>query len=74
MEDKHMHSSYSKSVNHFLALALIGMAPIALAAQDAAKPDVKTYASSTASNNAASKWDIFVGFSYLSPHVASLFQ
>jgi outer membrane protein OmpA-like peptidoglycan-associated protein len=71
MEDKHMHSSYSKSVNHFLALALIGMAPIALAAQDAAKPDVKIYASSTASNNAASKWDIFVGFSYLSPHVAS---
>lgn len=66
-----MHSSYSKSVNHILALALIGMAPIVLAAQDAAKPDVKTYARSTASNNAASKWDIFVGFSYLSPHVAS---
>jgi outer membrane protein OmpA-like peptidoglycan-associated protein len=66
-----MHSSYSKSVKHILALALIGIAPIALAAQDAAKPDVKTYANNTASNNAASKWDIFVGFSYLSPHVAS---
>jgi hypothetical protein len=37
MEDKHMHSSYSKSMNHILALALIGMAPIVLAAQDAAK-------------------------------------
>jgi len=66
-----MRSSYSKSVSHILALALIGMAPFALAAQDAAKPDVKTYASKTASNNAASKWDIFAGFSYLSPHVAS---
>jgi outer membrane protein OmpA-like peptidoglycan-associated protein len=66
-----MHSSYSKSVKHILALALIGMAPIALAAQDAAKPDVKTYANDTASNNAASKWDIFIGFSYLSPKVAS---
>ncbi len=66
-----MHFSYSKSVNFILALALIGMASIVLAAQDAAKPNVETYARSTASNNAASKWDIFVGFSYLSPHVAS---
>jgi hypothetical protein len=66
-----MHSSYSKSVSHILALALIGMVPIALVAQDVAKPDVKTYARNTASNNAASKWDIFVGFSYLSPNVAS---
>jgi len=47
------------------------MVPIALVAQDVAKPDVKTYARNTASNNAASKWDIFVGFSYLSPNVAS---
>jgi outer membrane protein OmpA-like peptidoglycan-associated protein len=66
-----MHSSYSESVKYILALALIGVAPIALAAQDAAKPDVKTYANSTASDNAASKWDIFAGFSYLSPNVAS---
>jgi outer membrane protein OmpA-like peptidoglycan-associated protein len=66
-----MYSSYSKSAKHALALALIGIAPIVLAAQDVAKPDVKTYANSTASSNAASKWDIFVGFSYLSPHVAS---
>jgi outer membrane protein OmpA-like peptidoglycan-associated protein len=66
-----MHLSYSKTVNHILALALIGMAPIAMAAQDATTPDVKTYASKTASNNAASKWDIFAGFSYLSPKVAS---
>jgi outer membrane protein OmpA-like peptidoglycan-associated protein len=66
-----MHFSYSKTVNHILALALLGMAPIALAAQGSTKPDVKTYTSKTASNNAASKWDIFAGFSYLSPNVAS---
>jgi len=66
-----MKSSYLKSVKHILALAFIGMAPLALTAQDATKPDVKTYASRTASDNAASKWDIFAGFSYLSPRVAS---
>jgi outer membrane protein OmpA-like peptidoglycan-associated protein len=66
-----MHFSYSKSVKLILAIALIGMASIVLAAQDAPKPDVKTYVNSTASDNAASKWDIFVGFSYLSPNVAS---
>jgi outer membrane protein OmpA-like peptidoglycan-associated protein len=66
-----MHLSYSKRAGHIFAMALIGMAPIALAAQDAAKPEIKTYANSTASSNAASKWDIFAGFSYLSPNVAS---
>jgi outer membrane protein OmpA-like peptidoglycan-associated protein len=71
MEDLHMHSSYSKSVIHILALALIGIFPIALAAQDAAQPPAKIHADRTATNNAASKWDIFVGFSYLSPHVTS---
>jgi outer membrane protein OmpA-like peptidoglycan-associated protein len=71
MEDKRMHFSYSKTINHIFALALIGMASMAMAAQDATKPDVKIYASKTASDNAASKWDIFAGFSYLSPKVAS---
>jgi outer membrane protein OmpA-like peptidoglycan-associated protein len=66
-----MHSSYSKSVSLILALAFIGMVPIALTAQDPAEPDVNTHASRAASNNAASKWDIFAGFSYLSPNVAS---
>jgi len=66
-----MHFSYSKTINHIFALALIGMASMAMAAQDATKPDVKIYASKTASDNAASKWDIFAGFSYLSPKVAS---
>ena len=60
-----------KSVKHILALALIGISPVVLAAQDAVQPPVKTYASSAASNNAASKWDVFVGFSYLSPRVTS---
>lgn len=66
-----MHLRNWKSFSHILAVALIGMAPIALAAQDTANPDVRTYAKSAASNNAASKWDIFVGFSYLSPYPAS---
>jgi outer membrane protein OmpA-like peptidoglycan-associated protein len=66
-----MHFSYSKTVSSILSLAILGMAPIALEAQDATKPDVKAYENSTASRNAASKWDIFAGFSYLSPRVAS---
>jgi len=66
-----MNSSYSKIVKHILALALIGISPIVLAAQDAVQPPVKTHASSPASNNAASKVDIFIGFSYLSPYVTS---
>jgi outer membrane protein OmpA-like peptidoglycan-associated protein len=66
-----MNSSNLKSVKHILALALIGIFPIALAAQNAVQPPVKTYASSAASNNAASKVDIFIGFSYLSPYVTS---
>jgi len=71
MEGKRMYSSYSKKVIRILAMAFIGVTPIVLAAQDAPKPGVKTYASDPASNNAASKWDIFAGFSYLSPYVAS---
>jgi outer membrane protein OmpA-like peptidoglycan-associated protein len=66
-----MHSSYSKSVGRILALAFVGMIPLALTAQDVTKPDEHTHASRMASNNAASKWDIFAGFSYLSPGVAS---
>jgi outer membrane protein OmpA-like peptidoglycan-associated protein len=65
-----MKFSHSIQVKHILALALIGVAPIALAAQDATNPVAKTYLSDSASNNAASKWDIFAGYSYLSPRVA----
>ena len=66
-----MHSNYLRSLSHLFCTALIGLVPIALTAQDVAKPEVKTYAENTAANNAASKWDVFVGFSYLSPFVAS---
>jgi len=62
---------YLKSVKHILSLALIGISPIVLAAQDTVQPPAKAHASSAASNNAASKVDIFVGFSYLSPKVAT---
>jgi outer membrane protein OmpA-like peptidoglycan-associated protein len=71
MEDQHMQASYSKTVKYILVLALTGLFTTALAAQDAVQPSVKPPANSTASNDAASKWDIFAGFSYLSPNVAS---
>jgi outer membrane protein OmpA-like peptidoglycan-associated protein len=66
-----MQASYSKSVKYILVLALAGVFTSALAAQDAVQPSVKPPANSTATDNAASKWDIFAGFSYLSPNVAS---
>ena len=66
-----MHPSYTKAVKRILTLALIGISPIVLAAQDTVQPPAKAHASSAASNNAASKVDIFVGFSYLSPKVAT---
>jgi outer membrane protein OmpA-like peptidoglycan-associated protein len=46
-----------------LALAFVALMPITLAAQDSAKPDVKT-----ATNDPLSKWDIFAGYSYLAPY------
>jgi outer membrane protein OmpA-like peptidoglycan-associated protein len=53
-----------KSVSRILTLASLVSIPLALGAQDSAKPAAKAsgyYAS-------ASKWDIFLGYSYLSPH------
>jgi outer membrane protein OmpA-like peptidoglycan-associated protein len=58
-----MISRVLKSVSRFLALACVVSIPLALSAQDSAKPVAK--ASGDAS---ASKWDIFMGYSYLSPH------
>ncbi len=52
-----------KSVSRFLALACVVSIPFALSAQDSSKHVAK--ASQDAS---ASKWDIFMGYSYLSPH------
>ena len=57
-----MNSHALKSVSRILALLLLVAMPVALAAQDSAKPAAK--ASEDAS---ASKWDIFMGYSYLSP-------
>lgn len=65
-----MHFRNSKTMSYLFALAL-GITPIALAAQDSGKPDMRAYTHNEASNNAASKWDIFAGFSYLSPRPAS---
>jgi len=51
-----------KSVSRLLALACIVSIPLALCAQDAAKPAAKAPA-----GDPASKWDIFAGYSYLHP-------
>ncbi len=53
--------SYSKPITRALIMALAAMIPVALAAQ--ASPAVKK-----ATSDSPSKWDIFVGYSYLSPH------
>jgi outer membrane protein OmpA-like peptidoglycan-associated protein len=58
-----MNSRVLKSVIRFLALACVVSIPLALAAQDSAKPAAKT----PAADANASKWDIFLGYSYLSP-------
>src|ERR1700722_17187694 len=56
-----MHSHVLKSVSRVLALAILTSLPIALAAQ-------ATPAAKGASEDYASRWDIFLGYSYLSPH------
>ena len=58
-----MSSRVSKSVSWALALAFVGAMPLALAAQDSAKP-----AMAASSEDSPSKWDIFAGYSYLTPH------
>jgi len=61
-EEKRMYFRVSKSLSLVLALASVACMPLALAAQDSAKPAAKTAAS-----DSPSKWDIFAGYSYLSP-------
>jgi hypothetical protein len=58
-----MLSRVLKSVSLLLALGGVVSIPLALSAQDAAKPAAKTAAS-----DSPSKWDIFAGYSYLAPH------
>jgi hypothetical protein len=58
-----MHSRVSKSLSWVLALGVLVSIPVALTAQDAAKPAAKA-----AAEDSPSKWDIFAGYSYLAPH------
>jgi hypothetical protein len=58
-----MHSRVSKSLKWALATAFTAILPLAMAAQDSAKP-----ASTASSEDSPSKWDIFAGYSYLAPH------
>ncbi len=58
-----MISRVLKSVSRFIALASVISIPLALGAQDTAKPAAKA----AVSDAPASKWDIFAGYSYLSP-------
>jgi outer membrane protein OmpA-like peptidoglycan-associated protein len=57
-----MCSRVLKSVNLVFALACVVLLPLALVAQDAAKPAAKTSAA-----DSPSRWDIFAGYSYLAP-------
>jgi hypothetical protein len=57
-----MKSRVLKSVSRVLALAFVALMPVALAAQDPAKPAAKAPAA-----DSPSKWDIFLGYSYLAP-------
>jgi len=52
---------FLKSMSRALALALIASVPVALVAQDAAKPAHK------AADDSPSRWDIFAGYSYIAP-------
>jgi hypothetical protein len=57
-----MCSFVSKSLSRVLALALVAFMPVALAAQNSAKP-----ADNSAPEDGVTKWDIFVGYSYIAP-------
>jgi hypothetical protein len=63
LEDYTMRSCLSKSVCRVLALAIVSVLSISATAQDAAKPAPKP-----AVLDSASKWDIFLGYSYLDPN------
>ena len=64
-EEKRMYSRVSKFTRLALTLACTSLMPIAMAAQDSAKP--APAASNAPSAQAPSKWDIFAGYSYLAP-------
>lgn len=57
-----MQLNTMKSFCRAVALACVVLTPVALAAQDSAKPKSKL-----ATEDYASRWDIFAGYSYLAP-------
>jgi hypothetical protein len=63
VEEKRMSSRVSKSLSRVLAVAIVGLLPVALAAQDTAKPAAKPV-----QEDSATRWDIFAGYSYIAPH------
>jgi hypothetical protein len=63
VEEKRMSNLVSKSLSRVVALAFVALMPVALAAQDSAKPVAKA-----APEDSATKWDIFAGYSYIAPH------
>jgi len=56
-----MYARFTKSVVRGLALAIVAFAPVAITAQDSAKP------AAAPASDSPSKWDIFLGYSYLAP-------
>jgi len=58
-----MNSRVSKYRNGIFVLALAALMPLAMAAQNSAKP-----AAMATAQDSPSKWDIFLGYSFLSPH------
>jgi outer membrane protein OmpA-like peptidoglycan-associated protein len=61
-EEKRMFPSITKSMSRLAAIAILALAPVSLVAQVA--PAVK----GAPKGDTASRWDIFAGYSYLSPH------
>jgi outer membrane protein OmpA-like peptidoglycan-associated protein len=61
-EEKRMYSRVSKTLSRVLTLAAVALLPVAMVAQDSAKPAAKAPA-----GDSVSKWDIFAGYSYLAP-------
>jgi len=57
-----MYSRVLKSASRIALLALVALVPVALSAQDSAKPAAKA-----ATDDTISRWDIFGGYSYLAP-------
>ena len=61
-EDKRMKFRVLKSMSWTLALAIVALMPVALAGQTTAK------VSNKADTTSPSRWDIFLGYSYIAPY------